>query len=210
MKKIILSAVAVLAFGFTNAQDVKFGLKTGLNISNITGDIEGGSSKAGIFFGGVAEIKISDKFSFQPELLYSSLGNKYKLYDTSFEYQGDYYDGVDLESKANFGYLNIPLMAKFYVAEKFSLEAGPQLGFLLSAKEKVTATFEGESDNVSVDIKDYYNGFDFGFNFGTSYDFTDNVSAGVRYTVGLSNILKDSGDFKQQNSNIAFALAYKF
>jgi long-subunit fatty acid transport protein len=203
MKKIILSAVAVLAFGFTNAQDVKFGLKTGLNISNITGDIEGSSSKAGIFLGGVAEIKISDKFSFQPELLYSSVGNKNVVYD--YDYEGD-----KLEGKINLSYLNIPLMAKLYVADKFSLEAGPQLGFLLSAKAKGTYTYEGDSESGTEDIKDGYNGVDFGFNFGTSYDFTDNISAGVRYTVGLSNILKDSGDFKQQNSNIAFALAYRF
>ncbi|RZJ55928.1 MAG: PorT family protein, partial [Flavobacterium sp.] len=34
-------------------------------------------------------------------------------------------------------YLNVPIMAKYYVIEKLSLEAGPQIGFLLSAKNQV-------------------------------------------------------------------------
>jgi long-subunit fatty acid transport protein len=204
MKKIILSAVAVLAFGFTNAQDVKFGAKAGLNISNITGDTDelGYSSKTGLFFGGFAEVKISDKFSFQPELLFSNLGVKSEEVDILDDYK--------YESKIVLNYLNVPLMAKFYVADKFSLEAGPQLGFLLSSKAKYTETFDGDTESGSEDIKDTFNGFDFGFNFGTSYDFTNNISAGVRYSVGLSNILKDSGSFKSHNSNLAFALAYKF
>ena len=32
MKKIIMTAAAVFAFGFANAQDVKFGVKGGLNL----------------------------------------------------------------------------------------------------------------------------------------------------------------------------------
>lgn len=202
MKKIILSAVAVLAFGFTNAQDVKFGLKTGLNISNVTGDLEGTSSKTGLFFGGLAEIKISDKFSFQPELLFSSVGAKVVDSDIAYNYKS--------EDKYILSYLNVPLMAKFYVADKFSLEAGPQLGFLLSAKSKYSINDDGYKESGTEDLKDEVSSFDFGFNFGTSYDFTDNISAGVRYSVGLSNVFKDMGAFKAHNSNLAFALAYKF
>ena len=38
MKKIIFSIAAVLAFGFANAQDVKYGAKAGLNMSSISTD----------------------------------------------------------------------------------------------------------------------------------------------------------------------------
>ncbi|WP_394773241.1 hypothetical protein [Flavobacterium sp.] len=45
MKKIILSAIAVMAFGFTNAQSTRFGVKGGLNLSNIVGgDVDGTKS----------------------------------------------------------------------------------------------------------------------------------------------------------------------
>ena len=47
-------------------------------------------------------------------------------------------------------------------------------------------------------------------NFGLGYNFTDNVSAGIRYNLGLSNILEDSGDFEAQNSVFQLSLGYRF
>ncbi len=64
---------------------------------------------------------ISEKFAFQPELLYSA--------------QGSDYDDEDFSGSVKADYLNVPLMAKYYVGEGFSLEAGPQVGLLLSAKD---------------------------------------------------------------------------
>ena len=93
-------------------------------------------------------------------------------------------------------------MAKYFVAEGFSLEAGPQIGFLMSAKAK--------ADSESIDVKDAFESTDFGINVGAGYDVTENINLGLRYTIGVSNILKDSGDFKAGNSNIAFAVGYKF
>lgn len=37
MKKIILCAIAIMAFGFANAQKTRFGVKGGLNIATING-----------------------------------------------------------------------------------------------------------------------------------------------------------------------------
>ena len=62
MKKLLLTAAAVFAFGFANAQEVKFGVKAGLNINTITGGYLSGTSKVGFHVGGLAEIKLSDKF----------------------------------------------------------------------------------------------------------------------------------------------------
>jgi opacity protein-like surface antigen len=202
MKKITLSIVAVLAFGFANAQEVKFGVKGGINLSTLTGDIEEASSKVGFQVGAFAEIKLTEKFSIQPELLYSAQGVKTEFNDM---------DGSE-ENKINLGYLNIPVMAKYYVAEKFSLEAGPQVGFLLSAKNDFSS-FDGEdSFSKNIDIKDNFKSIDFGVNFGAGYDFTENLSAGLRYNLGLSNILEnEAGDnFKQKNSVFSLSVGYKF
>ena len=188
MKKVMLTAVAVMAFGLSNAQDVKFGAKAGLNMSNYTGDVEGTDMKVGYQVGGFAEIKISEKFAVQPELVFTNLGAK-----------GDF-SGVTVTEHLN--YIAIPVMAKYFVADKFSVEAGPQIGFLMSAKMK--------ADGESVDTKDDYNSTDFGLNVGVGYDITENIGVGLRYTAGLSNIAKDSGDFKQGNSNIALSVGYKF
>lgn len=183
MKKIILTAVALCALSFANAQEAKFGVKAGLNLSNWTGgDVDGTSIKAGFQAGGLVDIKVSDKFSVQPEVLFSLQGVKV--------------DG----GKYNTSYINVPVMAKYYVADGFSLEAGPQIGFLVSAKAKADG-------GGSSDVKDMFKSTDFGLNVGAGYDIAENVNLGARYNFGLSKIV-DGVDVK--NSNIAIALAYKF
>ena len=181
MKKIILSAVAVFAFGFTNAQGVKFGVKAALNVSNLTGDVDNASSLVGFQVGGFAEIKLTEKFAIQPELMYSAQGA---------ESDGD---------KFKLDYINIPVMAKFYVAKSFSLEAGPQIGFLTSAK------IEGE------DVKDFVSSTDFSANLGAGFDFTENLSAGLRYNFGLTNVYDVEGfDDSIKNGVFSVSLGYKF
>ena len=128
MKKITLLLVSVFTVCFVNAQDMEnmsFGVKGGLNVSSVTNtDQDGVNSKSliGFHVGFFSEFMISDNFAIQPELLYSAQGVK-------LESDGDNGD-VKLD------YINIPVMAKYYVANTFSLEFGPQIGFLVSAKAK--------------------------------------------------------------------------
>ncbi len=213
MKKVLFAAVAVFAFGAANAQDMSFGAKAGLNVSTLTGDVEDTNSLIGAHAGVFAEFKISDKFSFQPELLFSMQGAKEKISGTE-SLGGETYSFTE-ETKLKLSYINIPLMAKYYVAEKFSLEAGPQIGFLMSAKGdyEYSETFGGEtfSESASEDVKDGFKGIDFGLNFGAAYDFTDNLFAGVRYNLGLGDI-NDVEDFdgKINNSVFQVSIGYKF
>lgn len=211
----------MLTFGFVSAQEVEFGVKGGVNIATITGDVEDVTAKVGFHVGGFAEIKISDKFSVQPELLFSTQGAKSEYsYSESAGFTEEYSD------KLNLTYINIPIMAKFYVTEGFSLEAGPQIGFLMSAKNKQEYTLTGGGMDINgseeIDMKDFYNTVDFGLNFGVGYKFTENLSAGVRYNVGLSDINKeikgmegfedlfDNIDFSQKNSVIQVSIGYSF
>ncbi|MDQ6472243.1 porin family protein [Flavobacterium sp. LHD-80] len=200
MKKIILAAIAVMTFGFANAQSVKFGIKGGVNLSTFTGDVEDASSKVGFQVGGFAEFKFSDKFAIQPELLYSLQGAK-------FDEKGDSYT---YKENIHASYLNIPVMARYYVVNKLSIEAGPQIGFLLSAKDKWESLENGEKYTGKENIKDSFKSVDFGLNIGAGYDFTENVSAGIRYNFGLSNIsdFEDAG--KIHNNVISLNLGYKF
>ncbi|ABQ03163.1 porin family protein [Flavobacterium johnsoniae] len=194
MKKIILAAIAVMTFSFANAQQTRFGVKGGLNLSNWAGgDVSDTKALVGFHVGGFAEIKIIEKLAIQPELLFSTQGTKF---------DGGAFLG-DFDVKTN--YLNIPVLAKYYIVEKFSVEAGPQLGILLSAKSN------GE------DVKDGFKTVDFGFNLGAGYHFTDNVSVNLRYTIGLSPLadnadIENEGDYydSAKNSVLALSFAYKF
>ena len=200
MKKVLFIAVVVLlGLGNVNAQEVKFGTKVGLNLSNFTGDLDDSDSKIGFNIGAFAEISLSDKFIFQPELLFSSQGAKFEESDNNFS----------SEETLKFNYLNMPLMIKFAASDKFALEFGPQLGFLLSAKSKFEETFDGETFSEEVDIKDSVKSIDFGLNFGASFDVSENIMIGARYNLGLSDII-DSEDFKVQNAVFSFSVGYRF
>ena len=192
MKKLLLFvSIAVFGFWNINAQDVKFGAKAGVNFANISGDETGGlDSRTAFHVGVVAEIGISEKFSFQPELMYSQQGFKMSVF------------GIDATGELD--YLNLPLMAKYYVADGFSLEAGPQVGFLMSAKAKA----EGESE----DLKDVTKGIDFGLDFGLGYKMDNGLNFGARYNLGLSNINDGEGsdEFKNQNAVIQLSIGYFF
>lgn len=193
MKKIILAAAAVMVFGFANAQKTRFGVKGGLNISTVVGgDVEDTKSLVGFHVGGFAEIHVVQRFFIQPELLYSAQGTKL---------DGGPFSDVNIK----LNYLNIPVLAKYYIVDnKFSVEAGPQLGVLLSAKAE------------SNDIKDLTRSTDIGFNLGAGYNFTDNLSVGLRYTIGLSPLsdkdIDNTDDYydSAKNSNLQLSLAYKF
>lgn len=197
---------AVLVFGMTNAQKAKFGLKGGMNISNWAGDTEGidVKSKIGFNVGGFVEIKLSDKLAIQPELLYSSQGMK--VDDFEAEIEDEIYTA---DVKFNLAYINIPVMFKYYVTEKFNVEAGPQIGFLTSAKTMTKVEGYGSDEE---DMKENFESVDFGFNFGAGYDFTEHFFAGARYNLGLSNIAKtESGDdTKISNSVFSLSVGYKF
>ncbi|WP_047545908.1 porin family protein [Psychroserpens sp. Hel_I_66] len=197
MKKLMLFA-AVAAFGLSsvNAQEVKFGAKAGVNFATIGGDVEDADGRTAFHVGGVAEIMISDKFSVQPELLYSAQGLQQK----------EEFEGFTFESKLKLDYINIPIMAKYYVAEGFSIEAGPQVGFLLSAKEE----FEFEGDSEEEDVKDAFNSIDFGAGVGVGYRMDSGLNFSARYVLGLSNIFEDSGDFSAQNNVIQVSVGYFF
>ncbi|OXG04434.1 outer membrane protein with beta-barrel domain [Flavobacterium araucananum] len=192
MKKIIFAAIAVMAFGFTNAQKTRFGVKGGLNLTSFSGgNYYDAKSLVGFQVGGFAEIKIIERLSIQPEVLFSTQGAK--LDGGSFG---------DFNSKLN--YINVPVLAKFYITKQFTVEAGPQIGFLVSAKT------DGD------DAKDSFKSVDTGFNFGAGYNFTENVSVNLRYTVGLANIADYEVDNTEQyldspkNSVLALTLGYKF
>ena len=191
MKKLFTVIIILGISMMINAQDVKFGLKGGVNFASFSGkDVENVDSKTAFHVGVLAEIPLLDKFSLQPELLYSVQGIKEN----------------DDNAEFKLNYLQLPLMGKYYVTDEFSFEAGPQVGFLLSAKAKV----EGEGEG---DIKDNMNKTDFGLNFGLGYTLGNRLNVNARYNFGLSKIYnKDTflSDIKAYNSVIQVSVGYIF
>jgi Outer membrane protein beta-barrel domain len=197
MKKVLLFFVtAMFGIAIINAQ-IAFGAKAGVNFSDITGEnVDSFDGRTSFHFGAVAEIEISEKFSFQPELLFSSQGSDY-----SEDFEGDDFDGT---VKVN--YLNVPLMAKYYVTEGLSIEAGPQIGFLLSATD--------EYDDEEDDIDEFLKSTDFGLNLGLGYKLDSGLFFNARYNLGLSDNLDADGfetdGAEYKNSVIQISVGYFF
>lgn len=194
MKKVILSAAAVLLIVTAGLAQVSFGVKAGINLANqkfkSSGSTETGDAKIGFAGGGFAEIGVSENFAVQAELLYSQMGAKQK----------DPSSGATFSS--NLDYIAIPVLAK-YKNSGFGVYLGPQIGILASAKYK--------GNGESVNAKDSYKGIDFSGVAGVEYTFEPGIVISARYLLGLANIAKNtnSGD-KLTNSAFNFTVGYKF
>lgn len=166
---------------FAASAQFKGGLKAGLNLANGSGDNADAldASMLTTFHVGVyGQFGLSDAITLQPEVLYYGAGSKV----------------VDGEFDLKLSYIAVPVMFKYNLGETFNIQAGPQIGLLMSA------------DLDGTDIKDGLKGTDFGFNIGAGATF-GKFSADARYSLGLSNIDDAGGDWK--NNVIQISLGYQ-
>lgn len=200
MKKLLVLVIMLCVYSFSNSQEVSYGVKAGVNLSDWHFSVSNYNDvydmRIAYHVGAVVEIGFSDKFSVQPELLYSSVGCKVNASEIARESA----PSSDINYIAN--YLSIPVLAKYYVAEGFSVELGPQLSILMGAK--------ASNDDDSEDIKDELESIDFGAGIGASYKMENGLFLNARYIYGLSNVIKDFGDETAKNNVFQFSLGYKF
>ncbi|ROH99732.1 porin family protein [Chryseobacterium daecheongense] len=208
MKKLILGLAVTassLAFAQTtkSSSPVAFGIKAGMNVSSLSKDegLDDQKSKIGFNGGVFANIPVASSFSVQPELLYSQYGSK-----AEYTILGDKYS-----SSTNLDYLTVPVMFQYNALPNLYLEAGPEFGFMLSAKNKVKNETTGNS-STTEDFKDDLNTFNFGIGLGAGYYFTPNIGLTARYVAGLTDIAKDrpSGSDAVKNNVFQVGLAFKF
>ncbi|MFD1096193.1 porin family protein [Salegentibacter chungangensis] len=176
MKKTFL-VLAVAIFGFSmsaSAQEYwNFGIKGGVNFSNMTSDgFEDNNSRTGFNVGLLAEIPVSDRFSVQPEVLYSTQGTEATRVFAGERYNGEYQ--VD--------YVQVPLIAKIYLIDGLALEAGPSFNFAVNE--------EYDFENGGLDLEtepEMASTFEFGGALGASYKFNNGFFLSGRYTQGFTD-----------------------
>lgn len=147
-----MSRLFTLLFLFTftcaaSAQDFSFGFKTGLNFSNIKGDLEktadGKESldrNIGFHFGATFAWKATDLMGLRAELMYSQKGTK-RAYNGS-----SYYTFVDLNDvkypttgirqedlNVNNSYIELPVMGYFKPHSRVEIYGGMSIGVLVSS-----------------------------------------------------------------------------
>lgn len=182
---ILFALLITAAFIRVQAQETAFGIKGGLNLTNLkVSDPEASyDSRTGFHAGVFVRGKFS-KIAIQPELLLFTQST-----EVSSSLIGDYQD--------KFTYLSVPVMLKFYIVSGLNIHAGPQFGFLLDGDRN----FEGALGSGSTDIKDYYKDTDISLSFGGGWDFPFGLSADVRYNIGVQDI-NEATDGEEAKSRV--------
>ena len=186
---ILISGIACAQHGNSPAGHVNIGLKGGLNIYNVHNDNDTKyDPRVGFNFGLLGHIHLNTHFAIQPEIVFSAQGAKYTVENGTI--------------KLNLDYINVPVLLQYMFDNGLRLQAGPQVGFLISAKSKFNSS--------TADVKDVFKPIDFSASIGISYVFPPTgFGLDARYNLGLSNINK-SGTVNSTNRGFQLGAFFIF
>ncbi len=191
------------------AQDIYYGPKIGVNVSNMNfsgEDVkelkENSGMKLSTHLGGFVEFAINDYFAVQPELIYTVKGAGFRT-DADKSYKSAYV----------LKYISLPVMAKYFVKERISIEAGPQVAYLLSAKNvEINGIFSSPigSEAAAIDLYNTTKPIDLGIVLGAGYITKSGFYFGARYEYGIFDIAKPKeGEQKSfRNGNIMLSAGF--
>ena len=211
----MIAAMMVATLGAVAQNEVgQFTLqpKVGMNISKITDSNL--NSKVGLVAGFEAEYGVAKNFGVSVAALYSMQGAKRDLN----------VGGNSVDVKFNLDYINIPVLAQYYIVPGLAVKAGIQFGFNVRNKVKVGTTVAGYNlkDDCSMDefldiaralgepipSDAKFQKFDLSIPVGLSYEYEDFV-LDARYNIGTSKLIKSDPD-SSKNSVFQLTIGYKF
>lgn len=194
MKKLFLIATMMVATLSANAQNEtgKWSIKpmAGVNFATMT-KTDDTSMRIGFTAGAEFAYGIAKNFELSFGALYSQQGVKGKTQSKGIKVTGTY----------KLDYINIPILANYYIAPGFAIKAGIQPGF------NVTKKFEAEASGVStsVNLDEGVKGFALSVPVGLSYEFS-NFAIDARYNWGVTDAFDD---IKTKHSYFTLTLGYK-
>lgn len=207
----VLALFFLLSPSKVSSQETRFGVKAGLNYSSIVGDLTDGikfrlSGHGGVFL----EIKFSEKFALQPELLYSSQGFRFSSDLFAIGGNDPTTDGNRFRTNVQLNYLTVPLLAKFGLSERYSVDFGPQFGFLINQVTKIKNLDEPD-DSPSNGRSTISGNFqsDYGIAVGLGIRMNEQFSVSPRFYLGLRNRLSGT-EGNLQNYNVAIQVSVNY
>ncbi len=203
MKKVFLAIAAVVlsattAMAQSEAGSVYIKPMVGGTLTTLT-KLDDSKMKLGLVGGAELGYQVSNEFAVTAGVLASMQGAKS---DAQGLIDFGFLGSVDVkEPKFTLTYINIPIMANYYVAPGLAIKAGIQPGFLVSQKLKVK-TSVGDVENSD---SEGYKKFDLSIPLGLSYEISDFV-IDARYNLGVTKVFDNS---KCKNSVIMLTVGYK-
>jgi len=212
MKKIMMIAALMVATLSASAQNEvgQFTLKpmVGLNLASMT-KADNSKMRVGVAAGVEGEYGVAENFGITAGLLYSMQGVKQSGNATvnipvfgNVAFTGDQTLKLD--------YLNIPILANYYIVKGLAVKAGIQPGFCVSKKMALKGTATNNGNKLDIDsnekIEDGIKAFQFAIPVGLSYEYQSFV-LDARYNIYATKAMK-TGD--SRHSLFTISLGYKF
>jgi len=208
MKKFSIIALAMLlCAGISNAQ-LRFGIKGGANISNLSSAssvIDQVKGATNYQFGVLLQAKMGG-FAIQPEVLYSVKSGQFNNTTVGSILSGT---NTDYQSQN----IEVPVNLQFGFGTSFArvfIQGGPYVSFL-------TGALVNGSVKEYEDVKDNINTFNYGVGAGVGAELF-NLQLSVKYDWGLSKLGQESlllgqniNPFNElKDRNLSISLAYLF
>jgi hypothetical protein len=173
--KTIFLFITVIFSSYQLLAQFEVGVKAGLNTAGIW--VGPNASQAYrdryeakvAYHGGVfGQLSLPNGFSVNPELLFSEKGSKVQLDNNE-------------EGNTRLYYLSLPVLAGYQPLNRFTLLMGPEVGYLLAAKDK--------SPYGTVDASNVYNqDLEISLTTGLNYEIIKKGLLTFRYVHGLSTV----------------------
>ena len=175
-----------------NSDELMFGLHLQYSWNNLS-NMEPSSSLKKFNLGLFLTYKLNDKWQIntEPMAKYSrgaSGMTPYTLGDPALDAT---YTGGSFTRTA--GYVGLPITARYLIAERFFIEAGPNIELRINAEDEFKVATPYGDQLLKIDSKDLTSRWDFGFltGAGTYLGKGKDIALGIRYAPGISDVMKD-------------------
>ncbi|MBM3440691.1 MAG: PorT family protein [Bacteroidetes bacterium] len=190
--KLILVGLLFLSALGTSAQGLKFGPKVGANLGKIEGQRFSDQYELSYHAGFFLELKLGDKWAFQPELLW----NQVKV-DTVSGFNNIYQQNLRI-TNLKLNYISVPVLLNYKPGKVLTLQAGPQFGILTDRNK-----------NLLQNGVDAFKQGDLSMLAGAQLNILSFRIYG-RYVIGLSDIsdLPNQEKWRNQGLQVGVGLAF--
>ncbi|MCG2612082.1 PorT family protein [Flavobacterium sp. SM15] len=185
----ILLIISSFTLQAQKKNNVKVGINTGLNYTNIWGSYYANDShpQVGYVLGVGFDISLSNNFSFITNFNYERKSFYVNEAPVFSGFTGSSWPS-DIKSVTKFDYLTVPLLLKFKFDGEYSpfINAGP----FISVPLNVTNYYDGTKNNL--DFNKLFGGNNMGISLGIGYEFelskTNSLSLELRDDFGLTEV----------------------
>ena len=197
MKKLILSAIAVISFTIASQAQLKVGIKAGAGLTNqrinvTEGSIYSSDHVKGYHAGVISDLQLGRNFYLQPQVLFSQKG--VTLLNTN---------GHDATIKMSYVEVPVNLLYKFNLpCGKIFLGAGAAFSYAVAGKQ----TIDGQKTDLYSGDKNWKRE-DISLNFTAGFEFNNGLFASINSQKGLLNTSQVSG-VSAKNESLSVSVGY--